>query len=207
MTTVLWRARRSLRPQYPPRARSGRGRLFRAAERDRAPSDFRLARSILRRWPNAAAVTRSSARRSQGRGVARGIELHHRRRDLRRRHEGRGRDVEQDLRLRAPAGQHREAAVGLRAGLRDDALGDLALEHQHEPVVPGRPRLGGEPDDQQRGRDVVGQVGDDARRAAAEIRPRVELQRVAGHDRQPCPDSARRSRRAPRWRARRARSR
>ena len=46
---------------------------------------------------------------------------------------------------RAPARQHREPAVGLRAGLRDDALGDLALEHQHEPVVPGRPRLGGEP--------------------------------------------------------------
>ena len=46
---------------------------------------------------------------------------------------------------RAPARQHGEPAVGLRAGLRHDALGDLALEHQHEPVVPGRPRLDGEP--------------------------------------------------------------
>ena len=31
------------------------------------------ARSILRRWPKAASVTRSSARRSQGRGFARGM--------------------------------------------------------------------------------------------------------------------------------------
>ena len=65
---------------------------------------------------------------------------------------------------RAPAGEHGEPAIGLRARLRHDALGDLALEHQHQPVVPGRPRLGGEPADEQRGRDVVGQVGDDARR-------------------------------------------
>ena len=32
----------------------------------------------------------------------------------------------------------------------------------------------GEPGDQQRGRDVVGQVGDDARRCAAEMRARIE---------------------------------
>ena len=36
-----------------------------------------------------------------------------------------------------------------------DALGHLALEHQHQRVIPGRPRLG-EPADQQGGRDIVG---------------------------------------------------
>jgi hypothetical protein len=37
------------------------------------PSCLRLWRSILRRWPKAASVTRSSALRSQGGGFARGI--------------------------------------------------------------------------------------------------------------------------------------
>ena len=172
-----------------------------------SPSDFRLARSILRRWPKAAAVTRSSARRSQGRGSARGTSCTSDDVTFGGGTNADGRDVEQDLRLRAPARQHREAAIGLRAGLGDDALGDLALEHQHEPVVPGRPRLDGEPRDEQRGRDVVGQVGDDADRAAAEIGPRVEFQRVAGHDRQPARIVLGDLAPAPRPRARRARSR
>ena len=38
-------------------------------------SVFRLCRSILRRWPNAASVTRSSARRSQASGAWRGARL------------------------------------------------------------------------------------------------------------------------------------
>ena len=92
-------------------------------------------------------------------------QLDQRRRDFGRRHERGRRDVEQDARLGAPAGQHRQAAVRLRARRRGDAFRDLALEHQHQPVEPGRPRLGGQPADQERGRDVVGQVGDDARRS------------------------------------------
>ena len=163
MTNSSAQARRSLRPQYPPRARSGRGRLFRAAEWDRRPSDFRLCAQHLAALAEGGLGDALERAAVAGQGSCARHKLHQRRRHLRRRHEGRGRDVEQDFRLRAPARQHREPAVGLRAGLRHDALGDLALEHQHEPVVPGRPRLDGEPADQQRGRDVVGQVGDDAR--------------------------------------------
>ena len=179
------RARRSPRPECPRRARSARFRRRRAAPAASLPSDFRLWRSILRRWPKAASVTRCSARESQASGCARGIELDHRRRHLRRRHEGARRDVEQDARLAAPADQHRQPAVALGAGLRHEPLGDLALEHQHQPVVPGRPRLAGQPGDQQRGGDVVGQVGDDARRRAAEMWARIVVERVAGDDLEP----------------------
>ena len=106
-----------------------------------------------------------------------------RRGHLRRRREGARRHVEQDLGLGAPAGQHAKAAIGLRAGRCDDALGDLALEHQGHRVVPGRPRLGLEPTDQQRRRNVVGQVGDDARRRWGERR-HIDGKRVVRHDRQ-----------------------
>src|SRR5690348_1052128 len=37
------------------------------------PSDLRLWRSILRRWPNAASVTRWSSAESQGSGTGRGV--------------------------------------------------------------------------------------------------------------------------------------
>ena len=173
-----------------------------------APSVRRLWRSILRRWPNAASVTRSSSA-----AVAR----------QRRRRAGSARTTD-DVTFgggtkadgcmsnrifgsRAPAGQHRQPAIGLAAGRGDDALGDLALEHQHQPVVPRRPRLGGQPADQQRGGDVVGQVGDDARGLAVEIRPRIEFERVACDDVEPAGIMRARSRRARRWRARRARPR
>ena len=126
-----------------------------------AGNDFRLWRSILRRWPNAAAVTCSSRRRSHGlRRLAR-YQPHHRRGDLGLRHERRGRDVEQDFGFRAPVREHAEPPVSLLVLARDDAHRHLALKHQHHHVVPGRPRLDREPADQQRGRDVVGQVGDD----------------------------------------------
>ena len=48
------------------------------------------------------------------------------------------RHVEQDARTRAPAAEHAEPAVvlGLRRR-RDDALGDLALEHQREALEEG----------------------------------------------------------------------
>ena len=110
------------------------------------PSDFRLWRSILRRWPKAASVTRCSARRSQGSGVARGARA--RTSDEVTLGGGTKAEAAMSNRMRAsraPAGEHREPAVGLGAGRRGDALGDLALEHQHQPVVPGRPWLDGEP--------------------------------------------------------------
>ena len=62
-----------------------------------------------------------------------------------------------------------EPSIGLVILVRDDAFGHLALEHQHHHVVPGRPGLDREPVDQERGGDIVGQVGDDfgaARRRA-----------------------------------------
>ena len=104
------------------------------------------------------------------------------RRHLGRRHEGAGGDVEQDARIAAPSGEHRQAAVALGAGLGDDAPGHLALEHQHQTVVPGRPRLEREPGDQQRGGDVVGQVGDDPYRSVGEEGARIEIEGVGRYD-------------------------
>ncbi len=78
-----------------------------------------------------------------------------------------------------------EPAIGLVILSGDDPLGDLALEHQHHHVVPGRPRLDREPVHQQRGRDVVGQVGNDLRWLAAEHRARIEALRVGVHDLEP----------------------
>jgi hypothetical protein len=46
--------------------------------------------------------------------------------------------------------QHGQPAIRFRARCGDDALGDLALEHEHGAVVPGWPRLGGDPGDEQR---------------------------------------------------------
>jgi hypothetical protein len=69
--------------------------------------------------------------------------------------------------------------------LRGDALRHLALEHQHQGVVPRRPRLGGEPADKQRSGDVVGQVGHHARAAAGEMTGYIECQRIAFDDLKP----------------------
>ena len=63
------------------------------------------------------------------------------------------------------------------AGLGDDPLGDLALEHQAERRPPRRPGLAAEPAQQQRGADIVGQVGDDMG-AFADRRDFVDLERV-----------------------------
>ena len=146
-----------------------------------APSDFRLWRSILRRWPNAASVTRSSARRSQGRGLARGTTLDQRRCDLGRRHESATGDIEQDARLAAPADQNGKPSVALGAGRGDDALGHLALEHQHKSIIPRRPRLDREPGDQQSRGNVVGQVCNYAR-GCADKPARIEIQCIARDD-------------------------
>src|SRR5262249_36853678 len=94
---------------------------------------------------------------------------------------GAGGDVEADACLATPANQDGKASVALAAGGGDDAFGDLALEHQHEPVVPGRPRLEREPADQQRSGNVVGQVRNDARGGAAEER-RTEVGGIPAND-------------------------
>ena len=101
------------------------------------------------------------------------------------RHEGRGRNVEQDFGLGAPVGEHREPPIGLLVLVRDDPLGDLALKHQHHHVVPGRPRLDRQPVDQQLGRDIVRQVGDDFCLAAVEQGSWIEMLRVGVDDFQP----------------------
>src|SRR2546430_13377387 len=51
--------------------------------------------------------------------------------------------------------------------------------------VPGRPWLDREPVHQKRGRDVVGQVGDDFCRLAAQHRAGIEALRVGMHDLEP----------------------
>ena len=84
--------------------------------------------------------------------------------------------------MATPADEDGQASVALAAGGGDDAFGDLALEHQHEPVVPGRPRFEREPADQQRSGDVVGQVRNHAREGVAEERARIEVERIAGND-------------------------
>ena len=62
----------------------------------------------------------------------------------------------------APAGQHGEPAVVARCvRRRDDALRDLALEHQRQPVEPGGQGSVSSQRDQQRRRDVIRQVGAD----------------------------------------------
>ncbi len=66
-------------------------------------------------------------------------------------------------------------------GARDDPLGHLALEHQRHRLVEGWPGLGAEPADQERRRDVVREIGDDAGGALREVCA-VDLQRVAGND-------------------------
>ena len=89
--------------------------------------------------------------------------------------------------LAAPIGQNREPTIGgaLRRA-RHDALGHFALKHQNEPVEPRRPRLGFEPAGKKRGRDVVGQVGANARGAFATYKPgKISLQCIAFDDIEP----------------------
>ena len=128
---------------------------------------------------------------------------YHRRGDFWLRHEGGRRNVEQDFCFSAPVREHAQPSIGLVVLARDDPLGHLALKHQHHHVVPGRPRLDRQPVDQKRGRDVVGQVGDDFRWLAAEQRPWIEMLRVGADDFQPSRISPSKSPLAPAARARR----
>ncbi len=140
------------------------------------PSDFRLCRSILRRWPNAASVTRSSSAAVAGQRRRRAGSVRPPTRSLwaAARSSKDARRTGFSPCVRQPASTDSRPYV-LAARRGDDALGDLALKHQHQAVVPRRPWLGGKPRHQQRGRDVVGQVGDDARRPAVQAGLRVEF--------------------------------
>ena len=84
----------------------------------------------------------------------------HRRVDARRRLERFGRHVEQRLDPVAPLQHHGEPAVVLVAGLGGDPVDDLLLQHEVL-VLDGVARL--EEMEQDRRRDVVGQVADDAK--------------------------------------------
>ena len=88
------------------------------------PSVFKLWRSILRRWPKAAAVTVSRSASSAGAsGSAQRLQPHDRRGHRGRRHKGAAVDVEQDFGLGPPPRQHRKPAIMLAAGPGGDALG------------------------------------------------------------------------------------
>ena len=151
-----------------------------------ARSALRLWRSILRRWPNAAAVTVPSVfTEHSGDGRSMGSNSTTAEATLGAGVNAAGLTRECQPRARAPLGDDGEPAIGLAAGRRDDALGHLLLEHEDHAVPPGRPGLGLEPADQQQRGDVVGQVGRDHRLglgAGQEVAP-VGLERVAIVDR------------------------
>ena len=93
--------------------------------------------------------------------------------DRRLRLEGGGRDPERDPDPGVVL--HEDRQVAHPAGRRGDPLGDLALDHQHEPL---RPRRCAEQGVQDRAGDVVRQVGDDVVRRLDEL-DEVLVERVA----------------------------
>ncbi len=78
-----------------------------------------------------------------------------------------------------------QSSVTFRAGRRNDALGDFALEHENGGIVPRRPGLDAKPLHEERGRDVVRQVGDDAHRAGRKTLARIEAESVGRHNVEP----------------------
>src|SRR5262250_2445793 len=105
------------------------------------PSARKLCRSILRRCPKAAAVTRSSVVWAQGRGAVRGTS----------------RTTDE---VTLGGGTKAEGATSnmILASVRHPAR-----EHHGERIIPRRPGFDTEPTQQKRGRDVVGEVRDNAR--------------------------------------------
>ncbi len=146
------------------------------------PKPFRLCRSILRRWPNAACVIVASNLPSQAqRHTARGTSSTDRGCHFRRRREGRSRNVEQNPRRATPIGKHCKATVvGTLARRRNDALRDFLLEHQHETVEDRRPIWRFKPAGQKHRRDIVRQVRANPCRACRADESRdIGLQRIA----------------------------
>jgi len=104
------------------------------------------------------------------------VQREERRDDPGRRGEGAGADIEQRLHPHPGGEHHREPAVVLVAGTRGHARHDFLL--QHEVHVGDGVELRDEAE-QQRRRDVVGQVADEAQPCAcAAQRAEVELERV-----------------------------
>src|SRR3546814_17499440 len=64
-----------------------------------------------------------------------------------------------EFRLAPPLGQHGKPAIMFSIGLGHDAFGDFKLEHEREGSPPGPPLRFGQPTDQQRGADIIRQVG------------------------------------------------
>ncbi len=86
----------------------------------------------------------------------------------------------------SPPGENGEPPViGALRGRGDDAQGDLALEHQGQPIEERRPGLGLQPAGQEPGADVVGEIGADPDRRPAGLgdqRFRLDRQGVGGDD-------------------------
>ena len=136
-------------------------------------------RSVLRRMvkarPTIAAKRAGSVERERRRGP--GHHAHHRGVHLRRRLERARPDLEQLLDPGVGREHHREPAVGVAVGRRGHPVDDLLLQHERH-VADGVAAL--EQMEQQRGRDVVGQVADEPQRAAVRgERGEIELERVA----------------------------
>ena len=107
-----------------------------------------------------------------------GLDADHRAGHLGRRREGLAGDVEQRPHLATPLGDYRQAAVGWGARRRRQTVHHLFLEHQGETVE----RLGlAKPFNQQRRRNVVGQVGHHAARRFPQP-CQINLQGVGGQD-------------------------
>jgi hypothetical protein len=104
---------------------------------------------------------------------AEGLHEHHGGVDLRRRREGPGRHAQQERHREAILQHHREAAVGFGAGLRHHPLDHFLL--QHEDRVAHAIGEIGHPEEDRR-RDVVGQVTDDAQRRGKDRE--IEFERV-----------------------------
>ena len=143
--------------------------------------------SVFRRWLNSAFTSRSNSRSSGTRTAgAAEVEPDDAGPDLRRRREGAGRQVEQPRDRRVDAEQDRQHAVVLGAGPRDQPVRDLALQHHRrvgeEPVPPVQVDQA----EQDRRREVVRQVADDAkpaRRRAGRPRSRGPLRLEAAQKR------------------------
>ena len=144
-----------------------------ASAREATPASSSELGSVLRRWANAASTSRFSSGYSAGKlPPAKGDE---RRVDVRRRSEHRPGDRVEAGPLRRELEQDGDGAVRLRPRHGEEAVGDLALHH-HAPLLERRQAV--ERLDDDRRRDVVGQVRDELARGGVE-RGEVELQRVA----------------------------
>ena len=194
-------APRAHRDELRHAQRFGAARCGVDAERvQRLPSapgtPLRLCRSILRRWPKAASVTRSSIRARDALGHRGGLDVDDRAHHLGRRGEGAAVDLHRQLRAccatapAPPAGRRRRYRARRRCAGRLPA-GTSASGWSSAAAMPRPPSQR----DEQRGADVVGQVGDD-RVGLVHQRVVVELQRVALDHAQPAGKGFARVRRA-----------